>query len=145
MLGSGSGSVAGGGGDGGGGVSGSSGGAASGGKVRGRRGRGFLLDDVQSLLADIQAPVGDDEGHTHGRSQGLASPVGEESSSSPVEEENQTGVLQEVGNAGAGRAGEGVGWEMEKDGGGCGCGGEEEMVMREGVRPRVVSYPAAAV
>ncbi len=122
-----------------------SGGGVSGGKVRGWRGRGFLLDDVQTLLADIKAPVGGYEGNTRGRSQQLASPVGEGSSSSPVEEENQTGVLQEVGNAAAGRVGEGVGWDIEKEGGGCGCAGEEGVVVREGVRPRVVSYPAAAV
>ncbi len=54
-------------------------------------------------------------------------------------------MLQEVGNVAAGREGEGSGWEMEKEGGGCGCGGEEGMALREGVRPRVVSYPAAAV
>ncbi len=123
----------------------SSGGGASGGKVRGRRRRGFLLDDVQTLLANIQAPVLSDEGHTRGRSRGLASPIGKGSSSSPVEEENQAEVLQEVGNAAAGRVGELVGWDIEKEGGGCDCASEEGVVVREGVRPRVVLYPAAAI
>ena len=110
--------------------SGDGSGGVSGGEARGRRGRGVRLGDGIAFGAGTAENPAGEEG---------------EGSSSPVEEENQTGVLQEVGNVAAGREGEGSGWEMEKEGGGCGCGGEEGMALREGVRPRVVSYPAAAV